>query len=258
MANSYLRRMRRGAGSVLNGISSVYRDQNVRKTYRFILLGFFALSLVLNLSGGYLVWYFSEPANDAPMWMTWGLYVLRILGWLAVLLVSPLVAITTCNIFFPVFSEIPFFAGLRSFNAPRAATLQARTGLGTAAAIGTSLRRFSLFLAVSAGCFLLGLIPGVGPLVAPPLQFYFAVRTVSWEMMDPYFDRLGLAFGDQKAVLRKYSAEFIGMGLVCGPLLAIPLLGPLLFGLVQAGSAKFVIDVFPPGDSAEDLLTWGS
>lgn len=254
MTDSYLSRMLVGASAAAKGISTVYKDTEVRKTYRVIVLGLLAVSLFFNLSGGYAVWHFTQAQSDSSSWQVWGLLFLRFLGWFAVLLISPLVAITTCNLLFPVFSEIPFFAGLLSLNPERGAALKKRAGLGTRAAILNSVRRFGAFGLVSVGIFLLGLVPAVGPLVAPPLQLYFTARTVGWEMMDPYFDRLGLSSTDQKVIVRQYSAEILGMGLLCSPLLAIPLFGPLLFGLVQAGSANFVLAVFPSSDCAEDLL----
>lgn len=254
MTESYISRMWRGAGAVAKGLSAVYKDKEVRKTYRIIVLGLLVVSLFFNLIGGYAVWYFTQAKSDAATWVLWGLFLLRFLGWFAVLLISPLIAITTCNILFPVFSEIPFFAGLSSLNAERGAALKARTGLGTKAAILNSVRRFAEFGLISLGIFLLGLVPIVGPLMAPPLQLYFTAKTVGWEMMDPYFDRLRLSSTEQRTVVRRYSAEMLGIGLVCSPLLAIPFFGPLLFGLVQAGSANFVLNVFPPSDRAEDLL----
>lgn len=258
MADNYLFRMRRGAAAALRGISIVYKDKEVRKTYRVILLGLFVVSLLLNLSGGYAIWHFTKTASDASTWTILGAFLLRFLGWSAVLLISPLVAITTCNLLFPVFSEIPFFAGLLSLDSVRGSALKARTGLDTKAAILNSVRRFAVFALLSSGLFLFGLVPVIGPLAAPPLQLYFTARTIGWEMLDPYFDRIKLSYPDQKTVVRKYSAEILGMGLLCSPLLALPLVGPLLFGLVQAGSAKFVLDVFPPSDSAEDLLALNS
>lgn len=254
MANSYQSRLGRGASSVIKGISSIYKDKEVRKTYRFLLLGLFALSLFAYALGGYAVWYFSQPASDASTWVVWGLRLLRLLGWIAVLFVSPLVSITACNLLFPVFSEIPFLSGMKSLDARRWQNIDALVGVGTAAAIFNSLRRFGLFVLISSMLFLLSLIPVVGPLVASPVQLYFTAKTVGWELLDPYFDRLRLSRAEQKTVVRQYSLEILGMGLVCAPLLAIPFVGPLLFGLVQAGAAQFVLDVFPEGDSKQDLL----
>lgn len=254
MVNSKKSRLGRGASAVLHGISAIYKDKEVLSTYRFFLLGLFVLSLLISALGGYAVFHFSKPASDASTWIVWGLLLLRLVSWAAVLLISPLVAITTCNLLFPVFSEIPFFAGMKSLNADRGRSLEALTGLGTARAIFNSLRRFALFVLISSGIFLFGLLPVVGPLIAPPLQLYFTARTVGWELLDPYFDRLQLTTAEQKTVVRKYSAEILGMGLVCAPLLAIPFVGPLLFGLIQAGAAEFVLQIFPQSDNKQDLL----
>lgn len=239
---------------MLSGIAHVHKDPDVRKAYRFILLALFTVTLCLNLGGSYAVWHYTRPPDDASVWVGWGLVVLRILGILATLLVAPIVAITACNLLFPVFSEIPFLAGMRSFDETRGTGLELRSGLGNAVAIANSLRRFAAFLAMTFGCFLVGWIPIVGPIVAPPLQFYFAAKTVGWEMMDPYFDRLGISWSDQKKIVKHFAPEFLGMGLIGAPLLALPLFGPLLFGLIQAGAARFVVDIFPESDDASDLI----
>ncbi len=254
MSDRFMKRLGRGATSTIHGLFHVRKDREVRKAYRFILLALFLVTVLLEAGGAYAVWHFTEPSDDVSTWLAWGLFLLRIVGIASVLLVAPIVAITACNLLFPVFSEIPFLAGMRSFDEARGRRLAARAGLGNAAAVGNSLRRFGAFLAITLGCFVLGWVPIVGPVMAPPLQFYFAVKTVSWEMMDPYFDRVGIRWPDQKKITKCYAPEFLGMGLVCVPLLAIPVIGPLLFGLVQAGTAKFVVDVFPEGDEASNLI----
>lgn len=255
MASSVKSRLGRGASAVLRGISAIYKDKTVLKTYRFLLLGLFALSLIIYALGGYAVFHFTKPASDASTLIVWGLLLLRFVGGIGVLLVSPLIAITTCNLLFPVFSEIPFFAGMKSLDRARGQKLEELAGLGTARAIANSLRRFTLFVLISSGLFVFGFVPIVGPIVTPPLQLYFTARTVGWELLDPYFDRLRLTTAEQKTVIRKYSVEILGMGLVCAPLLAIPFVGPLLFGLIQAGASEFVLQIFPQSDTKQDLLT---
>jgi uncharacterized protein involved in cysteine biosynthesis len=173
-----------------------------------------------------------------------GLWVLRVVGIVVVLFAAPLIAITLCNLLFPVFSERPFMAGLRALDRPRAEALEARPGLSLAETIINSIRRFVVFLFITAGCFLLGLVPIVGAFLAPPIQFFLTARTLGWEMLDPYFDRCGLNWAEQKRVVKAKAPEILGLGVVCAPLLAIPLVGPLFFGLLQAGTAAFVLETF--------------
>lgn len=258
MPQSFLRRVMNGAGSILSGIRFVIKDAEVRRTYRLIIVALFLFSCVLYAAGIFGVLHFTESTESNAAWRSALMVLLRVLGVLVVFLLSPIVAITTCNLLFPVFSEIPFFAGLNARDQTRAQRLKGLPGLGTPASIASSLRRFVVFLLVSLGCLLLALVPVVGALLAPPLQFYVAARIVGWELLDPYFDRLELRYVDQKKAMSLYSPEVLGMGLVCAPLLAIPLVGPLLFGILQASVAEFVISQLPKSDTKHDLLSSGA
>jgi uncharacterized protein involved in cysteine biosynthesis len=254
VTTSFILRLKNGASAGLQGIAHVYRDREVRRTYRFLLLGMFLLSLLTSAGAVYAVITLTAVNATEPRWFVLGAWVLRVFGIVVAFLVSPLISITVCNLLFPVFSEIPFFAGLRSLDVKRSAQLQARRGLGTTSAIVTSLRRFGSFLVIVVCCALLGFVPVVGALLALPVQVYFTAKTVGWEMLDPYLDRLGANYQEQKRVVRTYRPEILGLGLVYSPLLSLPLVGPLCFGLLQAGAAKFVVAIMPPGDLKEDLL----
>lgn len=243
---------------MLAGMSHVSKSADVRKAYRFVLLSLFMVTLLVDALGIWAAWEYIRAAPDAAKWLTLAMSVLRVLAVLAVILLSPLFAITACNVLFPVFSEIPFLAGMRAFDLERGVRLGQRPGLSDTVAIVHSLRRFAKLLLASSGCFLLSFIPIVGTFAAPALHFYFAARAIGWEMMDPYFDKLGLPWDGQVKVVKAYAPELLGLGLVCVPLLAIPIIGPTFFGLLQAGAARFVIRIFPEGDAREDLLPSGA
>lgn len=229
-------------------------NRDVRKAYRVILLGLFSVTLLLTAGGGYAVWSFTDTPEQSALLARVGFWLLRIVGLVLVFFAAPLLAITICNLLFPVFSEIPFMAGLRALDRRRADALQLRPGLPLSATIFNSIRRFFLFLLITSGCFLLGLVPVVGPLLAAPVQFYLSARTLGWEMLDPYFDRCGLGWADQKQILKARAPEILGLGVVCAPLLAIPLVGPLFFGLLQAGTAGFVIETFDESEFEAPLI----
>lgn len=242
-----------GAKSALRGIRKVSGNAGVKKAYSVVLLGLFFVTALLTLGGGYAVWTYTGSLEAGGFWATLGAWVLRIVGLLIVFLAAPLLSITLCNLLFPVFSEIPFLAGLDALAPERSRTLRAVSGLPLSSTIGNSLRRLVYLIAITLACFTLGLVPGVGPLLAPPLQFYLSARLIGWEMLDPYFDRKGMRWAEQKAAVKSHAPEVLGLGIVCVPLLSIPLVGPLFFGLLQAGTAGFVVDLFPEGKPVNDL-----
>lgn len=243
-----------GVKRALRGIRAVSGNPDVKNAYRFILLGLFVVTLLLTSAGLYGVLHYTAAVSDSPFWEKLGLWLLRIVGFVVVLLAAPLLSITLCNLLFPVFSEIPFFAGLRALAPDRSRQLESRPGLSLGAAIFNSVRRFIILLLITGFCFALGLIPFVGPVLAPPVQFLLSARTIGWEMLDPYFDRCGLDWAAQKRVVHAHAPEVLGLGMVCAPILAIPLIGPLFFGLLQAGTAGFVNETFTEGEADAPLI----
>jgi hypothetical protein len=59
-------------------------------------------------------------------------------------------------------------------------------------------------------------------------------------MMEPYFDRHGMRWSAQRAYIKKNRWTILGFALPISLLLAIPIIGPLFFGIAQAGAAWFV------------------
>lgn len=241
-----------GAKSALRGIRQVSGNPGVKKAYGVILLGLFVVTAVLTVGGGYALFRYTETLATGGLWATLGVWALRIVGLLVLFLAAPLLSITLCNLLFPVFSEIPFLAGLDAVAPARSQILRKRSGLPLSSTMGNSLRRLARLIAIAFACFALGFIPVLGPLLAPVLSFYWTARLVGWEMLDPYFDREGMHWNKQKKAIKSHAAEVLGLGLVCAPLLSIPLVGPLFFGLLQAGTAGFVVDLFPEGSPADE------
>ena len=93
---------------------------------------------------------------------------------------------------------------------------------------------------------MLALVPVLGVLLGPLAQLWFGSRMLSWELLDPYFERRGLDHANQRATMRAHRATMFGFGAPWTLLLAIPILGPLGFGLAQAGAALLVAEVLEP------------
>src|SRR5690606_13044219 len=104
------------------------------------------------------------------------------------------------------------------------------------------LRRALHFLGVTLALGLLTLVPFVGPVLGPPLQLAYAARSLTWELLDPYFERAGHDYPRQRSILHARRATMVGFGLPWALVMAVPLVGPLLFGLAQAAVAVVVIE----------------
>jgi len=245
----FLNRIGRGAQVFISGVRQTASNPDVKTAYGWLVLALFLVSVALNLLGIWAVWHFTPMNAVDSIWLKVGYWLLRIVATSLVLLLSPLISITFCNLVFPAFSEIPFLAGVRALNPKRAEEWETKPGLPLSTSIAISSRRLAIMMGVLIGCFLLALVPVVGPFIATPLQFYLGARTTGWEMLDPYFDRQGLGWEEQGRRVGEFLPEVLGMGLVCAPVLAVPFLGPLCFGLLQAGAAKFVLDILDKQDS---------
>ena len=112
-------------------------------------------------------------------------------------------------------------------------------------AVGLASWRFVKFLGLSVLLFVIGLIPVVGTLIASVGGLLLAARTVAWELLDPYFETLDIRHAEQRALIRRHQKVLLGFGLPIALLFAIPIVGPLMFGLAQVAGAVFVARELP-------------
>jgi len=234
-----------GMAAALRGAWTAPRHRAVREAYLGLIFAMFALGVAASALGLYALFEWTDPAA-ASAWSSAGWWTLRILGSLVVLVVAPLLAVFISNLCFPLFAELPFMAALGALRPERARQLAALPGLPWHVALGINLRRLCVFVLLSGGCFALGFVPFVGPFVALPLSFVVAARSLGWELLDPYLSRRGLGLMQQKAYLKLHFWPIFGFGLVAAAALAIPLVGPLFFGVLQAAAAELVAGVLEP------------
>lgn len=232
-----------GLRAALRGLRVAGRSPEVRTTYARLVAVIFILAAGLDVGGIWAVWHFTAVDPSSAWWVLVGLWMLRIAGIVIVLLVAPLVAFFLVNTFFPLLSERVFFAALRVVAPERAAELQAREGMPISRGIAVNLTRMVLFLGLTVATFAVSLLPAVGALLGPPLSMYFTARAMSWELLDPYFDKLQMDFAAQRRFVHEHRPALVGFGLPMGLVMAIPLAGPLFFGLAQAAAAVLVADV---------------
>ncbi len=235
----------RGFRTALEGMKLALRNEDVGKAYLRVAAVIFVLTIIIDAAALWTLWRFTAPPDDAAVWLLVLLYTARVLGTLAGLLIGPLLAIFTVNIAFPVFNKEVFLAGLKVIDPQRAAALAAKPGMPLSSAVGIAVWRLVKFVGLTLALMLFGFVPIIGSIAAPILQAYLTARAVAWELMDPYFDCLDIRYAEQRQFVARHKQPLIGFGLPVSLLLAIPIVGPLLFGLAQVSAALFVAREFP-------------
>lgn len=234
-----------GVRAAFAGMKVALSDAGVRAAYLRVMLGLLALTLVLDVLGVWGVVSLFDPAAFEG-WKSFAMLGLRVVGIVLVLVGGPILALLTMNVVFPFFNEPMFMAGLRAVDPARAERVAAGPGMPIATSAGIALTRLLRYVGLTIVLLLIGLVPVVGGLVAAIGQALLTARTVSWELMDPYFDRLDIRGPEQREFVARHRDALLGFGLPLALLLAIPLLGPLLFGLVQGAAGTFLVRMIPP------------
>ncbi len=232
-----------GLSLARRGAAVAWASPEVRRTYVQLVLVLIATAGVLDVAGVWAVVILTRVAAAASWWMLVGLVLLRIVAIALVLLVAPIIALFAINVAFPFLGERVFLAGMRQLAPERAAALAAAPGLPLARSIVDATVRLVAFLALSAVLFVLALVPVAGSIAAPVLQAWRSALALSWELLDPYFDKVGLDRAGQRAVLRRHQQTLLGFALPFVFLMAIPVVGALAFGLAQAAIATLVVEV---------------
>jgi uncharacterized protein involved in cysteine biosynthesis len=234
-----------GVQAAFAGIKVALFDAGVRAAYLRVMAGLLALTLALDVLGVWGIVSLVDPAAFEG-WRALAMQGLRVLGIVLVIVAGPILALLTMNVLFPFFNEPMFMAGLRAVDPARAERVAAGPGMPLATSAGIALTRLLRYLGLSLALLLLGLVPLVGSIAAPLGQALLTARTVAWELMDPYFDRLDIRGPEQREFVARHRNALLGFGLPLALLLAIPLLGPLLFGLVQGAAGTFLVRLIPP------------
>jgi len=238
------------AALALRGLKMAIGSADIRRVYFRLAFVLVLTSLVLTAGLGYAAWtLMPEPGPETTL-MAIGLWVLRVLAVVLSALVAPLVALFVVNIVFPFLAEGVFFAGLRAVDPARADALQGAAGTGFATSTASSVRRLFYYLGGSLLIFMLACVPLIGAVAGPLAQLWFTARMLSWELLDVYFERRGLDYAGQRALLKAHRGAMFGFGAPWTLLMAVPIVGPLGFGLAQAAAALLVTDVLEAKPSA--------
>ena len=232
-----------GFSAAFKGFGSALRDKAVRQAYLQMVAVLIVVITCLTVVGVWGVLSLTTVDGDASWWLIALYWALRVAGIVLVLLVSPLVALTGVNLLFPLLAERVFYSTLATINPARAAELLARPGLPLSQGVADALHRLALFFGLSVLAFVFSLVPVVGSVGGPLVQAYLTSRSIAWEMLDPYFDKLGMRFDEQRHFVDKHRSTLVGFGLPVSLLMMIPIVGPMIFGLAQASAARLVGEV---------------
>ena len=225
------------------GVRRVLDTPEVGKTYLQLVAVLFILAGVLDVLGIWAVFHLTPIDGSESWWTLVGLWLLRVAGLLIVVLVAPVLALFTTNTLFPILGERVFLAGVRVVDPARADQLAALEGLPLRVSVTQNLIRMGLFLGFSVLSFAVSLVPVVGAVLGPVMQGYFTARALGWELLDPYFEKLEIRFGAQRTFVQQHRAPLVGFALPFSLVMSIPLLGPLLFGVAQAATGTFVVEI---------------
>jgi hypothetical protein len=211
-----------GLSLARRGIASAWASAEVRRTYVQLVLVLVALATALDAAGIWAVVSWTRTAPDAGWWAIVAMVLLRIAGIGIVLLVAPVVAM---------------------FAPARAEALAAAPGVPWARSLLYATLRLLAFLALSLALLVLTSVPVVGSIAGPVLQAWRSAVALAWELLDPYFDKLGLDPAAQRALLARHQRALLGFSLPFVFVMAIPVVGALAFGLAQAAIATLVLEV---------------
>jgi CysZ protein len=232
-----------GVSAAWSGMRLSSRSPELRRTYLQLVLVLAVVATVLDVAGIAWVLHLTSVGDDARWWAAVLAFVARVVGIVVVLLAAPLVGLALVNLVFPFLGERVFLAALRVAAPARAEQLAAAPGLPLPTALGVAALRLLLLLGLGLVAFVASLLPVVGPVLGPALQAYLGARGLAWELLDPYLDKLGLRFSAQRAFVAAHQPALVGFGLPLMLAMAIPVVGPLLFGLAQGAAAVLVVEV---------------
>ena len=232
-----------GAALALRGLRLAVDSPEVRRVYFHLALSLLGTSLALMAGLGWAIWALIPTPENPAAWLSVLLWTLKIGGTALAMMAAPLMSLFIVNMVLPFLGERVFMAGLKLVDPGRAAELEAAGGIGFKTSIASSMRRFLYFIGVTLLTFGLTFVPVFGAVLGPAAQLWFTSRMLSWELLDPYFERRGLAYAAQHELMKKHSTAMFGFGAPWTLLLALPIVGPLGFGLAQAAAALLVTDI---------------
>ena len=245
------------------------------------------VAVALDVGGTTLPGRWLNPGEDAGALWTLVERVALVAVDGAWLLVSPLVAIAVVQQLLPLLGEKILFDALKApppgesptgesptgesptsssatpstlaaSRTARVAQLEASDGLGLRS-LGVAAAR-AQSLATLAGVAVpigvgVSLVPVAGPFIAGALAAAVAAYSLTWELLDPYFDKAGLDFEAQERVVWGNAVALTCFGVPFSLALAVPFFGPMTVAVAQGAAAEVVWRVLERDPESEARRT---
>lgn len=236
-----------GVSTAMRGMKLAVSSPEVRTTYLQLVGVLLVVATILDVAGVWAVWHWTGGDGSDEWWRVVMMVLLRIAGIGIVLLAAPVLALRVVDLVFPLLGERVFLAALKLRAPDRAAQLAAAPGLPLSTSVANGIVRTLSFFVQSVGIFALSFVPVVGAIAAPVLQTYITARALAWELLEPYFDKLALDRKGQARVLDEHRSITVGFAMPFVFVMAVPVVGPLVYGLAQGAAALLVADVLESG-----------
>ncbi len=234
-------------------MSTALGNRDIRSAYAKLVLALLVLTILLGSAMVYGIWEltaFADPTTadgqangDIGSFAAISMEVLRWVGVVLVIIAAPVLSVILLGLLLPVFAEAIFLAALQVLDPARAQALRAQRGISILSSLAITVGLLFYFLLWTLVAIVVSFVPLIGPFLAPVVQLLAAAKIIGWELMSPYFDKHRMNFTARRHYVNGAQAAILGFGLPCSFLLAIPLLGPLCFGLAQAASPTLLVRV---------------
>ncbi|CAG8470066.1 2837_t:CDS:2 [Paraglomus occultum] len=103
---------------------------------------------------------------------------------------------------------------------------------------------------------LMYITPGTKYLAIVFLETLNVTRTLTREVLEPYFSRIKFGNEEKKEWFKEREGILLGFSIAFYPLIRLPLLGMFFFGIAQAAAALLLVKVTDPPPPPEDLLAY--
>lgn len=255
-----------GLGLAFTGIRTAIRSGPLRSAYLRYVGAVLALALVLEVAAWFYLgeripqWVESVGAwapNAGPLqgegswWqrsvatfydaqaatlrgITW---TIAAVTWFIAATVAPYLAFVIINAVLPMFNEAIFMRAMEEVDIPLHTDLAGKKGRPIYKSISYSMLRLGRFLLGTLLIALLGFIPILGSVLAPVLSAIWTAFNLSWELLEPYFDRRGDHWKGQRELLAAHRSLRLGFATPVALLLGIPIVGIFFFAMAQASAA---------------------
>ena len=231
-----------GLRAAFAGLGLSLRRGPVRRLYFRMMVVVSLTCIAFQAAGVWGVLNYWPSDVETTTLTTIGHVLAEIVAIVIVIMAAPLLALLLVSIALPVLAESLFLAALDTRQPAVADALRSGKGLSIPVSVANNVRRTMRVLFGTAISFALSLIPFAGAILGPAMQLYVTSRALSWELLDPWFDLNRMSYNEQKHFIESHRSLCLGFGGPYSVMMAVPILGPMTFGIAQSGAALLVAD----------------